>query len=114
MSLLQFNTEIDKADIVFDQLGNHLFGAGIIGMAKGRPLIANARIEILKEISTGDIPVCHATTPEEVYSWLKKLVFDEKTRIDIGKKSNDFAFKFMDIKKESDFYYNFIKMHTGT
>ncbi|MBL7701546.1 MAG: glycosyltransferase [Ferruginibacter sp.] len=109
MPLIKLLDEINKADIVFDQLGDHLIGGGIIAMAKGRPLIANARPEILKQISEGEIPVCHSTNADEVYEWLKKLVFDEKLRIDVGAKSSSFAFNFMDIKNESEYYYNFIQ-----
>jgi len=109
MPLTQLMDEIDKADIVFDQLGNHLIGGGIIAMAKGRPLIANARPEILEQISEGEIPVCHSTNADDVYEWLKKLVFDEKYRIDVGTRSSRFAFDFMNIKNESEYYYNFIQ-----
>ncbi|MEO7461141.1 MAG: hypothetical protein ABIT96_00335, partial [Ferruginibacter sp.] len=96
-------------DIVFDQLGNHLFGAGVISMAVGRPLIANGRLDILKQVSEGEIPVCHAASEEEVVEWLEKLVFDEALRIKTGKASSVFSFRFMDIRNESDYYYDFIQ-----
>lgn len=106
--------EIEKADIIFDQLGPHLFGAGIFGMAIGRPLIANARLEILSQVASGDeIPVCHAINEDGVYQWLKRLVFDDQFRVETGKKSSDFAFMHMDIKQESGYYYSFIKEELG-
>jgi hypothetical protein len=113
MPLTELLEEIDKADIVFDQLGNHLIGGGIISMAKGRPLIANARPEILEQISEGEIPVCHSTNADNVYEWLTKLVFDEKYRVDVGVRSSRFAFNFMNIKNESEYYYNFIQKKMG-
>ncbi len=109
MPLSELSVEIEKADILFDQLGAHLIGAGVISMAKGRPLIANARPEILQQVSTGPIPVCHATNPQEVFEWLQKLVFDEDLRIKTGILSSKFAFEFMDIRSESEYYFNFIK-----
>lgn len=111
MPLNELIQEIIKSDIIFDQLGEHLFGAGILGMAVGRPLIANARPEILSQISGKEIPVCHSVNANDVYYWLKKLVFDKDLRISKGIQSSEFAFKFMDIRNESEYYYNFIKKY---
>ena len=109
MPLKNLFEHIRQSDIVFDQMGSHLFGAGIFAMAMGRPLITNARPDILAQVTDhAPSPVCHAVTPEQVDDWLEKLYNDRELRERIGKDSSNFAFRYMDIRHESDFYYNFI------
>jgi hypothetical protein len=45
---------------------------------------------------------------EQVDEWLEKLYQDQALRERIGRESSLFAFRYMDIRNESEFYYNFI------
>ncbi len=86
--------EYKQADIVFDQLDKSLVAmGGFEVMALGRPLIANARPEIFDKFLGEKTVICQAETPEEVCSWLEKLVFDKNLRQEIGKKSRQFVEK---------------------
>ena len=108
MPMFKLLEAIEEADIVFDQLSNHLVGVGIFGMLKGRPLIANIRPEKLKVITKEEIPVCNAKTAEEVAMWLEKLVDDEELRRSIGIKASEFAAIHFDIRKQAKFFLDFL------
>ena len=108
MPMYKLVEKIEEADIVFDQLGNHLVGVGIFGMIKGRPLIANMRPEIITKITKEELPVCNATTAAEVAAWLEKLVNDPELRRTIGLQSSKFALRHFDIKKQAKYFLDFI------
>lgn len=99
---------IKGADVVFDQLGNHLTGVGIFGMALGRPLIANMRKEIIEKHTNEALPMCNATTPDEVAQWLHKLVSNDELRHQIGATSSVYAKKHFDIRSEAKYFLDFI------
>ncbi|MDI1355067.1 MAG: glycosyltransferase [bacterium] len=93
LSQAQVLEEYEKADIVFDQFTTSLVGmGGLDALAVGRPLIANWRPEFFEQYE-GKWPVCQATNVEEVFDWLKELVFNENRRIEIGKKGREFVEK---------------------
>jgi glycosyltransferase involved in cell wall biosynthesis len=100
--------KIEEADIVFDQLSNHLVGVGIFGMLKGRPLIANMRPEILGKMRNDTIPVCNAVSPQEVANWLQKLVDNPEQRKEIGLQASKYAAQHFDIKSQAKFFLDFI------
>lgn len=63
------------ADIIADQFSKSVVAmAGLDAMAMGKPLLANARPEIFRDIIGVDSPICHATNPEEVCAQLIKLL----------------------------------------
>lgn len=77
--------EYRRADIVFDQLGNGMISMGCLdAMAAGRPVIANGRPEIVKQLVGAPAPVCQATTPEEVCGSLERLVPSREERARVG------------------------------
>jgi glycosyltransferase involved in cell wall biosynthesis len=81
-----------RADIVFDQLGEHVMGAVTLdAMLTGRPVLTNARPEIFDPIIPEPSPICHARTPEDVRRWLERLVHDPELRRDIGLRSSKFV-----------------------
>jgi glycosyltransferase involved in cell wall biosynthesis len=81
MPLVKVWEEFARCDIVFEQLGESMIGmAGLDAMAAGRPVIGNARPEILGT----KMPICQARTPEEVCAQLKRLVADPVERERIG------------------------------
>lgn len=85
------------ADIVFDQLGEHIIGAvGLDAMLTGRPVITNARPEIFDPIIPELSPVCHARTAEDVCAWLGKLVDDPALRKEIGIQSRRYVKRHFD------------------
>lgn len=84
--------EYARADIVFDQLGNAVIGmGGVDAMAAGRPVIANARPEIMDRVFGVRSPICQASTPEEVCAQLELLVPDAAEREKAGLESRRFA-----------------------
>jgi glycosyltransferase involved in cell wall biosynthesis len=77
--------EFRAADIVFDQLDRSVVAmAGLDAMATGRPLIANARPEVIDAEVGAPSPVCQARTPVEVAAQLRRLVFDAAERERVG------------------------------
>jgi len=94
MSLHHFKQELVQADICVDNLGQSAIGmTGLDAMATGRPLIANARLEIYAHLIKDPNPVCHAATAEEVCAQLELLVCDREKREQIGRTSRVFVLK---------------------
>jgi glycosyltransferase involved in cell wall biosynthesis len=84
--------EYARADIVIDQLGNAVIGMGAVdAMAAGRPVIANARPEIMDGVFGTRMPICQASTPDEVCAQLERLVPDPEERERVGRGSRRFA-----------------------
>jgi len=80
-----------KADILFDQVGRHWLGAiGIYALYMGKPLIANARLDVFENLWGKDIPILNATTVDEIFNHLKDCESYEY-RSKVGKLSHIFA-----------------------
>lgn len=90
-----------KADLVFEQLGNHILTGGLYPMLVGRPVIGNGRPEIFEKIHGEKSPVCQASSEEEVFQWLMKLLPDRNLRIEIGKASRAFVIRHFSLKAEA-------------
>lgn len=98
-----------KADICIDQCGTHWVGGfGYFGMLHGRPLIANARPDVFNRI-TGPSPICHATTAEQVASWLSILYRERKKRLEIGLDSRKYILSNFDLSKVMNTYLALIR-----
>lgn len=83
--------EYAQADIVFDQMGLSLVAmGGLDAMALGRPLIANARPDVLRHY-VPDPPVCQAATADEVVAQLERLVLNRAERERIGRESRAYV-----------------------
>lgn len=79
--------ECRRADIVCDQLGLSVVGmGGLDAMAVGRPLIANARPEVMRH-HLPEPPICHAATADEVADQLERLVMSREERERVGRES---------------------------
>jgi glycosyltransferase involved in cell wall biosynthesis len=92
MSMREIFDWYARADIVFDQLGEHVMGAVTLdAMLTGRPVVTNARPEIFDPIIPEASPICHARTPEDVHQWLQLLVDDPELRRNIGVRSREFV-----------------------
>ena len=80
-----------KSDVLFDQVGRHwLGGVGMYATYMGKPLIANARLDVFKEMWGEDIPILDASTVDEIYNHLINCQsFDY--REEVGKASHLFA-----------------------
>jgi glycosyltransferase involved in cell wall biosynthesis len=90
-----------KSDLVFEQLGNHILTGGLYPMLVGRPVIGNGRPEIFRPIHGEDSPVCQASSEEEVFQWLYKLLPDRELRAEIGRKSREFVIRHFNIEDEA-------------
>jgi len=92
MTQKQVIAEYGLADVVLDQLGDGIMGmVALDAMACGRPVIANARPEILEPILGVPSPVCQASTPEEVSEQLALLHFNPGQRERIGLASRNYV-----------------------
>ncbi|MEO5942087.1 MAG: hypothetical protein ABIP30_05880 [Ferruginibacter sp.] len=104
ISFSNFMDFLCSGDIIFEQLGNHIFSGGLYPMLIGRPVIANGRPEIFEKF-TGEVsPLCQATTAEDVKVWLGKLINNADYRRDIGIESRKYVLKHFDIKDEALFF----------
>jgi glycosyltransferase involved in cell wall biosynthesis len=92
MTQKQVVEEFAQADVVFDQVGKGMIGMVTMdAMACGRPVIANARPEIVEPILGVKSPVCQASTPEEVSEQLKFLHANPMERERIGRASRQYV-----------------------
>lgn len=83
--------EYRNADILFDQMGLSVVAmGGLDAMAVGRPLIANARPDVLQHW-TKTPPICHAATVEEVTTQLERLILDPDERRRVGRESRAYV-----------------------
>jgi glycosyltransferase involved in cell wall biosynthesis len=81
----------EDADVVFDQVGSHwMGGVGIYALYMGRPVIANARLEVFGRIWGPDIPILNATTPDEIVAHLVRCE-DIAFRESVAEASHVFA-----------------------
>lgn len=100
----------DKCDICFDQVGNHFMGAiGTYALYMGKPLIANARLDILKDFFDfkETIPILNATTQEEILECLKRCT-SFSFRKEVGEASNLFSLKYFDVTRIINEYIKII------
>ncbi len=98
-----------SGDIIFEQLGNHVFTGGLYPMLIGRPVIANGRPEIFEQFTGEKSPLCQARTDEEVRSWLEKLTANNQLRKDIGLHSREYVLRHFDINNEAVFFAEQLK-----
>jgi len=92
MSHIQVEQEYRQADIVFDQLGRGMIGmVSLDAMACGRPVIANARPEILEPLLGVPSPICQASTPYEVSQQISYLHSNPGERERIGLASRNYV-----------------------
>jgi len=95
MSINAFQAELDNADVCFEQLSDSVIGmVGLDAMARGKPVIANARPDIWQHHIREKWPVCHAVTPEDVCAQLEILLSDSRVRRKIGQNSMRFVQKY--------------------
>ena len=93
LSQVQILDEFRAADIVLEQFNpkSCLGMAGRDAMAIGRPVIGFANTKVLERIYGCPIPVCEASTEEELSYWLTRLGRDCELRESIGYKASQFA-----------------------
>ncbi len=102
-------------DISFDQLGNHWVGAGgWDAMATGRPVIANGRPDVYKRLWGKPLPVCQATTAQEVADWLQRLAEDPNLRTEIGLECRKTVLDAFDVSRTANFYISALEQILGT
>lgn len=99
-----FGKFVPDCDVAFDQFGKQWMGAGLYAMLVGRPVIANERPDIFRNVFAEDSPVCQAKTPEEVCSWLVKLYRDRDLIRQVGQASRQYVVRNFDIGKTLEFF----------
>lgn len=91
MKMLDLLSLYEKADIVFDQVGEHWIGAvGIYALYLGKPLIANCSPAIRSAIWPKNNPVCNVEDEDDIVFWLKRLEREE-FRFEIHQRSKIFS-----------------------
>lgn len=89
--LPQLFEKMKNSDICFDQVGGHWMGAvGIYALYLGKPVITNYRPDILNDFLQGIIPICQASTVDEVFEQLVNLSCND-TRRNVSKQGRTFA-----------------------
>lgn len=85
----------NKADICFDQIGDHWIGAiGAYALYLGKPLIANDKPHVDSELWPEQNPIYRARNAEEVVSALKFLSNDNE-RASASNDSKEFAERYL-------------------
>jgi len=85
-----------RGDVMFDQVGTHWSGAiGLYAQYMGKPVIANARLDVFGKIWGDDVKVLNATTVDEIFHHLINCQSKE-FREEIGKASHEFVNKHVD------------------
>jgi glycosyltransferase involved in cell wall biosynthesis len=71
------------SDLVFDQVGSHWIGAiGAYALYMGRPLIANARLDVFGQQWGDDVPILDARNEKQILAHLQRCEdFDERERL---------------------------------
>lgn len=88
IELAQFYAD---ADIVIDQLGDHMLGdSGVIGLLARKPVIANSHANSQIRNGRDAIPICEAETEYQVAAWLEQLVFNPELREELGRRGQEF------------------------
>ncbi|WP_303290699.1 hypothetical protein [Marinobacter sp. SS5-14b] len=97
-----------KADICFDQVGTHWPGAiGCYALWLGKPLITNDWRLTESGAWPENSPVCSASTPGEITSWLRHLE-DADFRSRISSESKVFAEKYLGPSKALNALFEFV------
>ncbi len=83
--------QYEDADVVFDQVGSHwMGGVGFYALYMGRPVIANARLDVFEPLWGAHPPVLHATTPDQILGHLVRCE-DIAYRESVAEASHVFA-----------------------
>lgn len=84
------------SDLVFDQVGSHWMGAiGCYALYMGRPVIANARLEVFGRLWGDEIPILDACTEETILQHLIRCE-DLEFRRRIAEQGHGFAVRHLD------------------
>lgn len=103
LTFMNFMELLATSDIIFEQLGSHVFTGGLYPMLLGRPVIANGRLDVFNPITKYESPLCQASTPKEVTLHLLALYNNPTKREEIGVKSRQYVLDNFDIKDEAFF-----------
>ena len=86
----------EECDVCFDQVGSHWMGAiGCLALYTGRPLIANARLDVFAALWGDDPPILHATTVDQICAQLVRCE-DPGFRAALARRGHDFAVAMLD------------------
>ncbi|MEH8240479.1 glycosyltransferase [Aeromonas veronii] len=109
--LRQLLEQMENSDICFDQVGGHWMGAiGVYAMYLGKPVITNYRPEILNDFLKGTIPMCQATTVNEIFD---KLVFlsNESNRENVSQNGREFVINNFSCDSVFNEYVKLLDLH---
>jgi glycosyltransferase involved in cell wall biosynthesis len=95
LTQIQFRDEVRAADIVIDQVADGTVAmSGLEALAAGRPLIANARAEVIAPVLGAPSPICQASSAEEVCEQLHRLVSSAEERVRLGIVGREYVEKY--------------------
>lgn len=94
MTQRQVHEEFVRADITLEQFGASIPGmAALDAMALGRPVIADARPEVMERVIGARSAICQARTAEEVCQQMLRLL-DPIERERVGRESRSYVEKY--------------------
>lgn len=83
-------------DVCFDQVGSHWMGAvGCYALYSGRPLIANARLDVFSPLWGADVPILNAVSAEQIVEHLVSCE-DYDFRKALAIRGHEFALRHLD------------------
>lgn len=90
------------SDVCFDQVGSHWMGAvGCYALYTGRPLIANARLDVFAPLWGEDPPILQADSVDSILAQLQRCV-SQSFRNEIGARAHAFAARQLDTERVYD------------
>lgn len=92
IDLAGFRNAMAGAHIVCDQFGNSFPGmAALDAMAMGRPVLANFRLDVLRDWAADEWPVLNATSTAEVAERLQFATSNRAGLVALGERARQFA-----------------------
>jgi glycosyltransferase involved in cell wall biosynthesis len=96
MPLAELLSLYDACDVCFDQVGSHWMGAvGCYALYSGRPLIANARLDVFSPLWGKDVPILDAVSAEQIVEHLVRCE-DYEFRKALAVRGHEFAVRHLD------------------
>jgi hypothetical protein len=94
----------EQSDILFDQVGSHwLGGVGMYAAYMGKPLIANARLDVFGDVWGDDVPILDASSVDDIFRHLVNCQ-NYEYRKQVGEASHLFMKEKLDGKRVCEKY----------
>jgi glycosyltransferase involved in cell wall biosynthesis len=112
MPLEELLDHYEQSDILFDQVGTHwLGGVGMYAAYMGKPLIANARLDVFGDTWGDDVPILDASTVDDIFKHLVACQ-NHEYRKQVGEASHLFMKEKLDGKRVcAEYKSEFLKLY---